>query len=48
MAKPIEIGTTLSGPDFEDFLQYMRNPTYTERTIEMMEKIIRESEQRKQ
>ena len=47
MAKPIEIGTTLSGQDAIDFIEYMRNPTYTERANEMMKKIIRESEQRK-
>ena len=45
MAKPIEIGTILTGQDSIDFINYMRNPTYTDRVIEMMAKIIREEEE---
>ncbi|MDR2855636.1 MAG: hypothetical protein LBV40_05725 [Methanomicrobiales archaeon] len=47
MAKKIEIGTTLSGQDAIDFINYMKNPTYTDRANKMMKKIIRESEQQK-
>ena len=42
MAKPIEIGITLTGQDSIDFINYMRNPTYTDRVYEMMKKIIDE------
>ena len=44
MAKRIEIGTTLYGQDAVDFIEYMKNPTYTDRSNEMMKKILRESE----
>jgi hypothetical protein len=40
MARRIEIGTTFSGQDAIDFINYMQNPTYTERSKEMMKKII--------
>ena len=47
MAKPIEIGTVLTGQDSIDFINYMRNPTYTNRAYEMMKKIIDEDEEQK-
>ena len=47
MAKPIEIGTTLTGQDSIDFIKYMQNPTYTDRAYEMMKKIIHEDEEQK-
>jgi hypothetical protein len=42
MARRIEIGTELTGQDAIDFIEYMKNPTYTERSNEMMKKIIRD------
>jgi hypothetical protein len=45
VAKPIEIGTVLTGEDAIDFINYMRNPTYTDRALEMMAKIIRDDEE---
>jgi hypothetical protein len=38
MARPIEIGTILEGQDAIDFIEYMKNPTYTERANKMMQK----------
>ena len=45
MARRIEAGTTLTGQDAIDFINYMENPTYTERSNEIMKKIIRECEE---
>jgi hypothetical protein len=45
MAKPIEIGTVLTGQDAIDFINYMHNPTYTDRALKMMAKIIRDDEE---
>jgi hypothetical protein len=45
MARKIEIGTVLEGQDAIDFIEYMKNPTYTERTNEIMRKIIRDYEE---
>jgi len=42
MARRIAIGTTLTGQDAIDFIEYMKNPTYTEEANEMMRKIIRD------
>ena len=42
MARRIEIGTALTGQDAIDFANYMQNPTYTERSNEIMRKNIRE------
>ena len=47
MARRIEIGTTLTGQDAIDFINYMENPTYTDRSNEIMKKIIREYEEGK-
>ena len=47
MARRIEIGTELYGQDAIDFIEYMKNPTYTERSLEMMRKIIRDYEEGK-
>ena len=47
MARKIEIGTTFTGQDAIDFAKYMQNPTYTERSNEIMKKIIREYEEGK-
>jgi len=44
MARKIEIGTVLVDQDAIDFIEYMENPTYTERSKEMMRKIIRDYE----
>ena len=44
MAKPIEIGTVLTGEDAIDFINYMRNPTYTDKAYELMMDVIREEE----
>jgi len=47
MARKIEIGTVLTGQDAIDFIEYMKNPTYTERANKMMQKIIRDYEEGK-
>ena len=47
MARRIEIETKLTGQDAIDFANYMQNPTYTERSNEIMRKIIREYEEGK-
>ena len=44
MARRIEVVTKLTGQDAIDFANYMQNPTYTERSNEIMKKIIRECE----
>jgi len=44
MARKIEVGTVLEGQDAIDFIEYMKNPTYTEEAKEMMRKIIRDYE----
>ncbi|HJJ27993.1 MAG TPA: hypothetical protein O0X70_01200 [Methanocorpusculum sp.] len=38
MGEKIDIGLTLSGQDAIDFIEYMKNPTYTEEARELMRK----------
>ncbi|MBN2734720.1 MAG: hypothetical protein JXQ82_07690 [Methanomicrobiaceae archaeon] len=38
MAKPIELGLTLEGEDAKRFYEYMKNPTYPEKTKERLKK----------
>ncbi|MDR2855845.1 MAG: hypothetical protein LBV40_06815 [Methanomicrobiales archaeon] len=45
MARKIEVGTVLSGQDAIDFINYMKNPTYTEKANELMRQAIREVEE---
>ena len=44
VAKPIEIGTVLTGQDSIDFINYMCNPTYTDEAYELMIAAIREED----
>ncbi|HJJ38984.1 MAG TPA: hypothetical protein O0X42_02495 [Methanocorpusculum sp.] len=36
MAKKIEIGLELSGQDAEDFIEYMKNPQYSDEVVQCM------------
>ena len=36
MADKIDIGLTLTGQDAVDFIEYMKNPTYTEEARALM------------
>ena len=42
MAEPIEIGLELTGQDAIDFIEYMKNPTYTEEAKELMRQALLE------
>lgn len=41
MADMIEIGLELSGDDARDFIEYMKNPTYTKDACDCMKAAIR-------
>lgn len=41
MADKIDIGLTLTGQDAIDFIEYMKNPTYTEDARECMREALK-------
>ncbi|HJJ28130.1 MAG TPA: hypothetical protein O0X70_01910 [Methanocorpusculum sp.] len=42
MGEKIDIGLTLSGQDAIDFIEYMKNPTYTEEVKALMRDAMRD------
>lgn len=40
MARPIEYGLILEGKDAEEFDEYCRNPTFTQKGIETMRRAL--------
>jgi len=44
MAKPIELGLTLSGSDARRFNRYMKHPTYPKKAREMLKNAAKRAE----
>ena len=42
MATPISYGLVLDGDDARDFDNYMKNPTFTEKGLELMQRVVQE------
>lgn len=42
MATPISYGLVLDGDDARDFDKYIENPTFTEKGLELMQRVVKE------